>query len=140
MDVFLDTNVFLRAILGDDRVKAKECLNLLEKVDSGKIGAATSILVLNEILWVLEGYGVEKKDIVKRLESIIMSNVKIIGAGDGNIALESLGYYEGLKLDFIDALNACIARKNKIKKIATYDEHFKKIEFLEALKPKEVAK
>lgn len=138
MKVFLDTNVFLRAILGDDEEKVKDCLNLLSKVDRGEIDAVTSMLVLNEILWVLEGYGIEREDIVKRIDSIIMSKIEIVTTMNASIALESLRYYEELKVDFIDALNSCIAREIKAEKVVTYDEHFKKMGFIRAVEPQEL--
>ena len=135
MKVFLDSNIFLRAILKDDKAKTKDCLRLFRKVDEGEVMAATSLLVLNEILWVLQGYKVEREEISERLEAIAASNVEILGAENGSIVLESLGYYKELGVDFIDALNSCIARENEIKKIITYDEHFKKIAFVEKIDP-----
>ena len=135
MDVFLDSNIFLRAILKDDEKKAEHCLKLFEKVDEGEITAATSMLVLNEILWVLEGYKVGRKEIAERLGAIAASNIKLLAADDDNIALESLTYYKDLGVDFIDALNACVARKNKIQTIVTYDAHFEKLNFIKAAMP-----
>jgi predicted nucleic acid-binding protein len=41
-------------------------------------------------------------------------------------------------VDFIDALNACIARESGIRDIITYDEHFKKIEFVNKIEPQEL--
>ena len=135
MDVFLDSNIFLRAILKDDEKKAEHCLKLFEKVDNSEITAATSMLVLNEILWVLEGYKVGRKEIAERLGAIAASNIKLLAAEDDNIALESLTYYKDLGVDFIDALNACVARKNKIQTIVTYDSHFEKLNFIKAAMP-----
>lgn len=133
--IFIDANIFLRAILEDDKEKAKNCLNFLGKIDRGEIEAATSVLVLNEILWVLEGLGIRKQDIVKRLKSIATSNVKILNNANASCVLEALHLYEELGVDFIDALNACTARENKIKKVVSYDMHFDKIEFVERIEP-----
>ena len=138
MDVFLDSNIFLRAILKDDEKKAEHCLKLFEKVDNSEITAATSMLVLNEILWVLEGYKVGRKEIAERLGAIAASNIKLLAAEDDNIALESLTYYKDLGVDFIDALNACVARKNKIQTIVTYDSHFEKLNFIKAAMPETI--
>jgi len=138
VDVFLDSNIFLRAILKDDKKKAKNCLGLLDKVDNGEVEAATSVLVLNEILWVMEGYKVKRNDIAERLEAIATSNVEVLGAGDSSLVLESLAYYEEAGVDFIDALNACIARENRIPMVATYDEHFKRLGFVEAVLPESI--
>ncbi len=138
MKIFLDSNIFLRAILKDDEVKARNCLKLFEKVDRGEIKAATSMLVLNEILWVLEGYKAERAKIAERLKAVATSNVEILGAENGRIVLESIEYYKETGVDFIDALNACIARENKIQVIATYDNHFEKLDFVKAVLPEVV--
>lgn len=138
MRIFLDSNIFLRAILKDDEVKAKNCLKLFEKVDKDEITATTSMLVLNEILWVLEGYKVERGKIAERLKAIVASNVEILGAENGRIVLESIGYYKEMGVDFIDALNACIARENKIQIVATYDDHFEKLDFVKAVLPEAI--
>lgn len=138
MKVFVDANVFLRSILQDDNEKARHCLKLLEKIDRGEVQAATSMLVLNEILWVLEGLNVGREDIAKRIKAIAMSKVEVLGHANGSAVLESLGYYEELNVDFIDALNACIARESGINDIITYDEHFKKIEFANKIEPQEL--
>jgi predicted nucleic acid-binding protein len=121
--------------LRDDEEKSSHCLKFLEKVDEGEVEAATSLLILNEVLWVLEGLGVEKEDIVKRLKAIAMSNVEILRLENSSTLLESLGYYDELGVDFIDALNSCIARENNLKRIVTYDEHFKKLAFVEGVDP-----
>jgi len=136
--IFLDSNIFLRAILKDDEAKARNCLKLFEKIDKGEITAATSALVLNEILWVLEGYKVEREKIAERLKVIAASNLEILGAENGRIVLESIEYYKEIGVDFIDALNACIARENKIQVIATYDNHFEKLDFVKAVLPEAV--
>lgn len=138
MEVFLDSNIFLRAILKDDKEKAEHCLRLFEKVDRGKVRAATSMLVLNEILWVLEGYKVKRKEIARRLEAIARSNIGIVGAEAGSMVLESLAYYRDLEVDFIDALNACIAREKGIQRIVTYDSHFEKLGFIKTALPETI--
>ena len=138
MKVFIDANIFLRSILQDDREKAGHCLKLLKKVDRSEVQAATSMLVLNEILWVLEGLNVGREDIAKRIKAITMSEVEVLGHANASAVLESLSYYEKLDVDFIDALNACIARESGIRDVITYDEHFKKIEFVNKTEPQEL--
>ncbi len=135
--IFIDANIFLRAILQDDREKAANCLKFLGRVDRGELEAATSVLVLNEILWVLEGLGVGRQEIVKRLKAIAASNVRVLDCGNSSAVLESLHVYEELGVDFIDALNSCTARENGIMKITSYDEHFDRIKFIERIEPQE---
>lgn len=136
--IFIDTNVFLRSILRDTEEKAEACIKFFEKIDKGEIQAVTSLLVLNELLWVMEGLNIDKKEITKRLKAVVMSKLGLLGVKNGSIVLEALGYYEELGVDFIDALHSCIARENNIKKIVTYDEHFEKLEFVQKIEPEEL--
>ncbi|MFQ6136371.1 MAG: hypothetical protein ACE5PM_04225 [Candidatus Hydrothermarchaeales archaeon] len=53
------------------------------------------------------------------------------------MALGSLRYCKELGVDFVDVLNACIARENKLREVVTYDNHFGKLDFIEAVPPKD---
>ena len=136
--LFVDANIFLRAILQDDREKAENCIRLFEKIDRNKIGTATSLLVINEIVWVLEGLGVEQKEIENRVNAIAQSNIKIVDGLCNEKILEALRYYRDAKIDFVNIINALIARDNRIKQIVSYDKHFDKINLVERVEPQDV--
>ena len=70
--IFLDTNVFLRFYLGDDKAKADRCKALLKAVASGKKRAITSTMVIAEIVWVLErSYRRPRRDVADFVMSLL---------------------------------------------------------------------
>jgi predicted nucleic acid-binding protein len=136
--VFLDTNVFLRAILGDDPQKSADCLDLLDLVDNGKVRAVTSMLVVNEILWVLEGLGVGREEIVERLHAISNSRVDLHPTSNGETTISALDIYSKAGVDFQDIINAFTALSVDTQVIISYDSHFDKIDSVRRMEPAEV--
>ncbi|MCX6705801.1 MAG: hypothetical protein NTV24_01695, partial [Candidatus Woesebacteria bacterium] len=53
---FLDSNIFLRFLIGDNQKMLGECLSLIEDIKKGKIDAFTSNLILSEVVWTLGSF------------------------------------------------------------------------------------
>jgi predicted nucleic acid-binding protein len=136
--VFLDANVFLRAILGDDRRKSTECLELLELVDNGNLRAVTSMLVVNEILWVLEGLGVKRGEVVERLRVIVDSRVDIHPTSNDETTASALEFYSKTSADFQDVVNAFTALSTGTREIISYDRHFDLIASIRRMEPSDI--
>lgn len=49
---FIDTNIFLRPILKDDKKKVRDCRKLINKIKQGEIKAVTAAIVFAEIAWI----------------------------------------------------------------------------------------
>ncbi len=138
MRLFLDANIFLRAILGDMPEKAGDCLKLFQLIDDRKHEAYTSMLALNETLWVLEGLEVPAEEIAARILAIARSRVEILPSANRDSVEEAMELYGRQRVDFQDALNAITARKAGVGMIISYDKHFDRIEFVERREPDEV--
>jgi len=138
MTVFIDSNIFLRAILRDVPDQAKSCLTLFEMIDRGEIPSCTSMLVLNEILWVLEGLRVPRDEIAKRTGAIAGSRVRLLATSDQDFVEAAIRLYTAKEVDFQDALNAETARAEDIKVIVSYDSHFDEIDFVDRKEPDEI--
>jgi len=136
--LFLDANIFLRAILGDTPEKARDCLGLLELIDERKHEACTSMLVLNEILWVLEGLDVPAEEIAARILAIARSRVDILPSANHDSVEEAIELYGKEGIDFQDALNAITARNAGVGEIISYDKHFDHIGFIKRREPDDV--
>ncbi len=138
MRLFLDANIFLRAILGDVPEKAQDCLTLLEAIDDRQHDASTSVLVFNEVLWVLEGLTVPKNELAPRMLAIAQSRVNILPSADHDSLEEAMELYAKEGVDFQDALNAITARDGGTTVIVSYDRHFDRIRFVERKEPGQV--
>lgn len=124
---FLDTNIFLRAVVNDQKVQFEECRALLKKIHDGKLTAWTSSLVLTEIQWTLKSfYGVEKTEIVAVLEAILaFKTLKFIEKTELSNALT---FYANHQVKFVDCLIASIPNiQNGRMKVISYDKEFDKL-------------
>ncbi|MDA2936080.1 PIN domain-containing protein [Patescibacteria group bacterium AH-259-L05] len=123
---FLDSNIFLRAIVKDDLKKARECHELFKKIKKGEIRACTSCLILAEIVWMSKFYKLSKQEIVIILKGILnIKNLKIIDSYNPVMAIKT---YETYNVKFIDSLIAStlpIYKENMI--VVSYDKDFDKL-------------
>ena len=136
MDYFIDTNIFLRALVKENEKTFKECYQFLKLVEERRLRALTSSLVLAEIEWVLGSfYKFEKTKVVQALGSVLsLKGLQIIDAINPRLALE---IFREKNVKFIDALIASdprIFKKEVI--VVSYDRDFDKIGVLRK-KPKE---
>lgn len=95
---FLDTNIFLRAIIKDEARKAGECNELLYLTENGKFTAATSTLVLVELAWTgMSFYKIPKAEMAQVLKGLIkMRGLKIL---DGCNFLQAIFYMKKTALN-----------------------------------------
>jgi predicted nucleic-acid-binding protein len=124
---FIDTNIFLRVLVQENKTSFEDCFKILEMIKYGEIKAFTNSLVLAEINWVLSGlYKFSKEKTVEAIRSILnLKNLKII---DKSEPQEGINLYEKNKVKFIDALiaaNDLILKKEA--KIISYDKDFDKM-------------
>lgn len=75
MKVTADTNVLLRALVGDDEAQTTRAVEVLETADM----VAVSLQTLCEVVWVLRGrYGVERADVSAAIRTLLnTSNVVV---------------------------------------------------------------
>ena len=136
---FIDTNVFLRALVKEDERSFEESVRLLDLVRNGEIVAYTSCLVMAEVSWVLgKFYDFSKEQIAFSLKTIVaLKNLKIDDRSDAGAAVS---LYEKNNVKFVDALIASLAivRKKNLT-ILSYDKDFAKLP-VKWLRPKEVLK
>lgn len=125
--VFIDTNIFLRTLIEEDKKSFKDCFQLLQNIKTNKLRGVTSSVILSEVAWTLFSYyKFSKPEVVKALRSIInLRGLSIIDKFQHEIALS---LYEKNNVKFIDALiasNPDIFNKKWV--IISYDNDFDKI-------------
>ena len=132
--VFVDTNIFIRYLTGDDPVKYENCRNLFRKAVEGKISLLTSGMVIAEIIWTLQSfYKVPKEEVIEKVAVII--NTPNLYIPERNIISEALVIYSRKNIDYIDAYNAVFMRHNKSKELFSYDEDFDMIDGIKRREP-----
>lgn len=129
--LFVDTNVFLRFLTGDDPEKARRAEILFERAVRGEVTLVISLLVVAEIVWTLESfYKLEKADIAAKVEMIL--STPHLECPEAEVILQALDFYAERNVDFIDAYHAFALKEQGISRISTFDrKHFGRVAWLE---------
>jgi predicted nucleic acid-binding protein len=132
--IFVDTNIFLRYLTGDDPEKFERCKDLFKQALEKKVVLLTSGMVIAEIIWTLSSfYKVPKDEIIEKVSVIInTSNLKI---PDKKLISETLTLYSQKNIDYIDAYNSVFMSENDCGQIFSYDKDFDRIENIKRLEP-----
>lgn len=133
--VFLETSVFIRYFTADDKKKFKDCSELLEIIERGKVRPYTSNIVLFEILFVLTRiYKFSKKEVLEEIEKLLdIRNLTLI---DTTNSKEAIRLFKKYNVKYPDCLIATQVPKKT--NLVTYDEEFNKIPTLSPATPEEL--
>lgn len=127
MQYFIDSNIFLRALIGDNKKQLKDCVQLLTAVKENKIEANTGTIILAEVAWTLGSYyDFPKEKIITGVRSIVnLRGLKILDDYNSSVALD---LYEKYSVKYIDALIASYdqIRQRKMS-VISYDSDFDKL-------------
>ncbi|PIR42443.1 VapC toxin family PIN domain ribonuclease [candidate division WWE3 bacterium CG_4_9_14_0_2_um_filter_35_11] len=133
---FVDTNIFIRYLTSDDKLKSRQCKKIFEGAKDGKLNLRTSILVIAEVFYVLKSpqlYKIQGSEIVELLLPIILiPNLKI---DEKYLVIKALGILSKSKVDFEDAYNVAYMDENGLKDIYTYDKDFDGVSGIRRLEP-----
>lgn len=132
---FIDANIFIRYLTGDDTSKAKQCLLLFRGIKQNEVTVTTSEAVIAEVVYVLSSkiYGLSRSDIAVRLRPLlILSNLKLLYR---RVFLRALELYVRHNVDFEDCLTAAHMERQNITDIYSYDKDFDAISGIERLEP-----
>ena len=103
--VALDTNAFIRFLIGDDELNHRKSVKLFAEIESEEINALLLESVFAEIVFVLEKiYKVERKLITEHLSSII--SLRGIRSQNKKVLLNALELYQSNKIDIVDCILA----------------------------------
>ena len=124
---WLDTNIILRYLTGDDPAKAQACLALFQRVQQGDEELATTETIIAEVTYVLTSqYGLDHGEIAARLRPLLaLSGLKLAHKRVVQQALER--YAEFPRLDFEDALSVEHMDRLGVQEILSYDRDFDRV-------------
>lgn len=126
---FVDTNVFIRFLTGDDPAKAQQCKELFERANRGEVELTTSESVIAEIVFILSSkrlYNQSRSDIRARLYPII--SIQGLKLAHRRMYLRALDIYEKNNLDFEDALTVAQMERQELTELYSYDGDFDKVQ------------
>lgn len=127
-DPYVDTDVIIRLLTGDDPQKRKNATTLFQKVAQDELILSVPDTVIADAVFVLSSpnlYHLPKTEIRDMLVSLLRyPGFKV----ENKLAvIKALDFYADLNLDFGDALLAVLAQQSQEKVIFSYDHDFNKI-------------
>ncbi len=134
---FVDTNIFLRHLTGDDPKKARACFELFQRADRKEVAITTSEAVIAEIVYVLSSsrqlYTLSREEIRARLYPLLcLRGLKIPYR---KVYLRALDLYATYSLDFEDAVTIAQMERQKITEIISYDRGFDRVPTVKRTEP-----
>ena len=124
-ELVLDTNIFIRFLIKDNQAQFIKAKKIFEDIEKKKVKGKVSILVLNEIIWVLEGfYELKRAVFIPRLLNLLaLKNIKTVEIKK-SVAIKILQRMEKERFDFTDFYLSAISPKENI---LSFDKDFTRI-------------
>jgi uncharacterized protein len=135
---FIDTNIILRYLIGDDPKKMRACYALFKAADNYELSLTTSESVIAEVVFVLSSkkhYGLLAEEIKKRLMPIL--TIRGLKLEHQPTLKRALDLFVELKIDFEDCLCIAHMERQHLKEIYSYDQDFDCIGNVKRVEPKE---
>lgn len=128
MNYYLDSNIFIRHLTKEPPQQAIKAKTIIQALETGKIKGYVSLLVVNEILWIMENfYEAPREEFVPELLLILnLRAVKPIEISKKNLT-QTLSKFQNSSIDFTDLYLRNIAHPDN-DVILSFDEHFDQLE------------
>lgn len=125
---FIDTNIFLRTLIKEDKKTFQDSCALLEAIKTNKIKGVTAGIVLTEVIWTLSSFHqLSKKESLRAVRSIL--NLRGLRVSDHYRHQDALAIYESHQVKYVDALIASIEEVGGQQwTVISYDRDFDKLD------------
>ena len=134
---FLDTNVIIRYLTGDDEEKAEACYRLFQRASRGEEVLMTCEAIVWEVVYVLAspraGYGLNHEEIRARL--IPLLTLRGLRIPQKQVYIDALNIYASSSFDFEDALAIAHMQQQGISEIISYDKDFDSMPGVHRIEP-----
>jgi predicted nucleic acid-binding protein len=131
---FLDTNIFLRHLLGDDPAQSPRATAYFQAIDQGLSRARISDIVIFEVVFTLErGYRRSKTEIQSAVLPLLdLPGIVLPGKRKFR---EVFRLYVEKNISFADAYHAVMMRKLELSEIVSFDRDFDRVSSVKRIEP-----
>ena len=136
MKAFVDTNIFIRLLTGDDHAKEQRCLDLFRQARGGTVTLVTTSTIVAEVTFVLTSrttYQFARADVALGMQTLLA--LQGLRLDQKTEVIAALNLWEASTLDFPDCLAAEITRQMSLDGIYSYDRGFDRIPGIRRLEP-----
>jgi predicted nucleic acid-binding protein len=133
--MFLDANIFISFLSGDDPERVKNCLALFERIAEGE-AATTSEVVIAEVAYVLSSprqYRLTSAQVVESVRPLLL--LRGMKLPNKRRLLRALTLYATNNLDFEDCLTAAQIEQQNIPSLMSYDRGFDRLDGIPRQEP-----
>ncbi len=132
---FLDTNIFLRHMLGDEPDQSPKATAYIQAIEHGRARARISDIVVFEVVFTLErGFRRSKAEIQAAVLSLIeLPGIVLPGKRKFR---EVFRLYVEQNISFADAYHVVMMRKLKLPEIVSFDRDFDRVPSIKRVEPK----
>jgi predicted nucleic acid-binding protein len=134
---FVDANIFIRHLTGDDPVRAQACFDVFLRAQRDEVALTTSETVIAEVVYVLSSksqYAIPRGDIRAMLRPILsLKGFKL--RGRRRVLLRALDLYAAHPVDFEDALTVAQMEQAGVVEVLSYDAHFDRLPSVQRREP-----
>lgn len=124
----IDANIILRAVLQDVPEQAQKVNSILLQAEAGEVGLLIPEPVLSDVVYVLVGMKIAKKEIASALRDWLnLPNVAPLGI-DIDVIHTTLDLFVDKNIKWSDALIAARMFEWGYREICTFDHHFDRID------------
>ncbi len=131
---FLDTNVLLRHLLGDDPVQSPGATSYLGRVERGELRVRTADAVVFETVFTLERRYRQPKAAIRDTVLPLLELSGVILPGKRYLR-QVFDLYVALNLPFADAYHAVLAKRFCDGEVASFGRHFERIPGVTRIEP-----
>lgn len=123
--IIFDSNVILRFLVNDIPSQHLIAERIIKKIEQGKLYGLISILVVNEVIWILKTYyHVDKNVYMPQIIQLLAFDAIEIIEVSKHILMRSLRELQIKNLDFTDVYLIAIAEGREV---FSFDKDFKKL-------------
>jgi len=124
-EVILDSNIFIRFFIKDIKDQFEKATDIFNQIEEDKIKGFISILVVNEVIWILENFYELKKAIYlpQLIKILSLRNIKVMEVKKKIL----LSILERMRLTSYDFTDIYLFAIKEYKEILSFDRDFVKI-------------
>ncbi len=136
MSEFVDANVCVRLLTGDDPHEAARCLALFERAQRSEVSLVTSESVVAEVAYVLASrstYRIPRATVAAALRPLLADPG--LQVDHKQSVLQALDLWQDSRLDFADCLSVEHVLRADLDGIYSYDRDFDRVSGIRRLEP-----
>ncbi len=128
--MYIDSNIFIYSVL-DNGILGDNCRKIIDRIEKGKMSGASSYLVLDEVLWILQNE-IGKEESLEANRMFLSLPLKWLNV-ERKTMFTSLNLYENNDLDPRDSIHVGSMKEAGLTSIVSEDGDFDDIEWIERM-------